>query len=72
MVQKKRQRLRAQTKDHQDFRSRMRSPVVQESLRELRSRYGGHAASVSEVRAMLDKAMGERTLKEELCRLREE
>ena len=70
MIQKKQQDQPVQTMAQLDFS--MQSPAVQESLQKLEYQYGEYAASASEVRAMLDKAMGDRTLKEELHRLREE
>lgn len=47
----------------------LRDPVVEESLREMEEEYGKYASSASEVRVMMDKALGGRTLKEVLREL---
>ncbi len=46
------------------------SPGVQESMDKLQKQYGEYAVPADEVRAMLDKALGDRTLTEELYKLR--
>ena len=48
----------------------LQSPGVQESMDKLQKQYGEYAVSADEVRAMLDKALGDRTLTEELHKLR--
>lgn len=48
------------------------SPEVQASLEKLRKRYGKHAMPASELRKLLDKQLGDRTLTEELYKLRQE
>jgi hypothetical protein len=45
-------------------------PEVEVSLEKLRKRYARYAVSAEEVRTMMDKALGERTLTDELYRLR--
>ena len=49
----------------------LQSPDVQASLEKLRRKYGRHAVPVDQVRAMLDEALGERTLTQELYALRD-
>lgn len=48
-----------------------RSPEIVESVREFRARYGKHALPDGEARGLVDKAMGKRTLSEELRVIRE-
>lgn len=47
------------------------NPEIEEYLRRIRRRYGRYATSASEVRAMMDKALGGRTLSDELYKLRD-
>jgi hypothetical protein len=49
----------------------LQSPDVQGSLERLRRKYGRHAVPVAQVRAMLDEALGERPLTQELYALRD-
>ena len=48
------------------------SPEIEQSLEKLRKRYGKYAVPADELRKMLDKELGERTLTEELYALRED
>ena len=45
------------------------SPEAEASLRKMEEEYGKYATSASDVRAMMDKALGDRTLKETLREL---
>ncbi len=47
----------------------LRDPVVEESLRQMEEEYGKYASSASEIRVMMDKALGGRALKEVLREL---
>ena len=47
----------------------LRDPVVEESLRKMDEEYGKYASSASEVRAIMGKRLGGRTLKEVLREL---
>ena len=47
----------------------LRDPVVEESLRKMGEEYGKYASSASEVRALMGKRLGGRTLKEVLREL---
>ena len=47
----------------------LRDPVVEESLRKMDEEYGKYASSASEVRAIMGKRLGGRTLKEVLHEL---
>ena len=47
----------------------LRDPVVEESLRQMCEEYGKYASSASEVRAIMSKRLGGRTLKEVLREL---
>jgi len=47
------------------------SSEVQRSLEALYKRYGKYAVAAKELRAVLDKALGERTLTEELYQIQE-
>ena len=73
MMQEKGHGSRASAKSEiaQRFYS-MQNPSVQESLEKLRTRHAKYAVPARELRAMLDEAMGDRTLTEELHKLREE
>jgi hypothetical protein len=46
------------------------SPEVDESLSRLRERYGRRAGAAADVRAILDKALGSRSLTKELYKSR--
>ncbi len=48
----------------------LENPEIEEYLQRTRRRYGRYAAPAREVRASLDKALGDRTLTEELHKLR--
>ena len=50
----------------------LQSPDVQASLEKLRRKYSRYAVPVEQVRAMLDEALGERTLTQELYALRDQ
>ena len=45
------------------------SPEADAALRKMEAEYGKYATSASDVRAMMDKALGDRTLKEALREL---
>ena len=47
----------------------LRDPAVEESLRKMDEEYGKYASSASEVRAVMGKRLGGRTLKEVLREL---
>ena len=47
----------------------LRDPVVEESLRKMDEEYGKYASSAVEVRAIMGKRLGGRTLKEVLRKL---
>ena len=47
----------------------LRDPVVEESLRKMDEEYGKYASSAGEVRAIMGKRLGGRTLKEALREL---
>ena len=50
----------------------LRDPFVEESLRKMDEEYGKYASSASEVRALMGKRLGGRTLKEVLRELDDE
>lgn len=50
----------------------MMDPAIKSYIEELRRRYGKYATSAREVREVLDKTMGDRTLTELLYEAREE
>ena len=50
----------------------LQSPEVQESLDKLRKRYGKYAVPAEQALAMMDKALGERSLTEELYEIRKD
>ena len=47
----------------------LRDPVVEESLRKMDEEYGKYASSASEIRVIMGKRLGGRTLKEALRQL---
>jgi hypothetical protein len=49
----------------------MQSPEIKGTVERLYARYGKYAVPVAELRKMLDKDMGTKTLKEELYAMRE-
>ena len=48
----------------------MQSPEMTRAIERLYARYGKYAVPIAELRKRLDKEMGQRTLTEELCAMR--